>query len=281
MTTQGSPTARRRRLGGLLRAAREEAGLTREAVAEHLGVASSAIGRWENGSNGVQLATLRMLMDLYRITDPGTRSEMELLAREGKRRGWWSPYAGLLRPSYGVYVGLETEAVGVDDFSAVVVPGLLQTADYARAMFAQAVPALDPATIDARVSVRLHRQQALVRADNPLALHAVMDEACIRRRVGGDEIWSAQMKHLLDMANRHNVTIQVAPFSGGAHASILGSFVVLRFSDGPPIAYIEQAGGDLIAEGPQAATYETMIHGLRAQALSPVQSVELIRSALK
>lgn len=280
MVTQGSPTARRRRLGSLLRSAREAKALSREDAAAHLQVTPGAIGRWENGSNGVQHSTLRMLMELYDITDEVTRAEWETLAREGKRRGWWAPYSGMMRPSFGTYVGLEADAVGVDYFSAVVVPGLLQTADYARATFAQAVPALDPATVDARVRVRMQRQAILTRTDNPVVLHAVLDEACIRRKVGGIEIWAAQMKHLLAMAERHNVTIQVLPFEGGAHASVLGSFIVLSFADGPAIAYIEQAAGDLFAEGPQGAVYETMFNGLRAQALSPGMSADLIRSAL-
>ncbi len=280
MTTQGSPTARRRRLASLLRAAREAKGISREAAASHLRVTPGAISRWENGSNGVQHASLQMLMDLYEVTDPEQRAEWETLARAGKQRGWWAPYSGKLRPSFSTYVGLETDAVTVNYFAAVVVPGLLQTPDYARAMFAQAVPALDPATIDARVQVRIQRQAILTREQDPATLHAVLDEACIRRKVGGIEVWTAQMKHLLAQAERHNITIQVVPFDGGAHASVLGSFIVLSF-DTEPVAYIEQAAGDLFVEGPLAAVYQTMFNGLRAQALSPGMSVDLIRSALE
>src|SRR5205814_5536686 len=188
----GSPTLRRRRLGLALRKLREEAQLTGEAVATVLERSPSWISRVEAGRVGVRSRDLRDLFELYRLPEGPEREELEELAREGKRRGWWSKYAEALPEAYSVYIGLEDEATGVSIFHNTVVPGILQSEQYARAVHSLAMPALPPDVLEARVEVRMARQRVLTR-EPALRVTAVLDEAVLHRAYGGRQILHDQL----------------------------------------------------------------------------------------
>ncbi len=272
-----SPTLRRRQLGRELRAARESRGISRERAAEELGSHISAIYRYENGGVSLKPLELKALMNLFEIVDAQDRARLEALRAEGKRRGWWSGYRSALRPSFQTFVGLEDSATGRRDFVSIVMPGLFQTEEYARAVMATALPQLDPAVIDSRIKVRLQRQELITREVEPLRVHVVLDEAAVQRRVGGDGVWLRQLDHLLDLAELRNVTIQVLPFSVGAFAEALGAFTLLDFADGDPIAYAELTTGDLYAEGSDAQRFILQFDALKTAALPPPLSVTMIK----
>jgi transcriptional regulator with XRE-family HTH domain len=272
-----SPTLRRRQLGRELRAARESRSITRERAAEELDAHISAIYRYENGGVSLKALELRALMDLFEIVAPEDRARLEALRAEGKRRGWWSGYRSALKPSYQTLVGLEDSAIGRRDFASIVVPGLLQTEEYARAVIATALPQLEPVVIESRVKVRLQRQGLITREVDPLRIHVVLDEAAVQRRVGGDGVWIRQLSHLLELATLRNITMQVLPFSVGAFADALGAFTLMDFEEGDPIAYAEMTTGDLYAEGADAQKYLLHFDALKTAALPPPLSVAMIR----
>jgi transcriptional regulator with XRE-family HTH domain len=260
-----------------LRAARESRSITRERAAEELDSHISAIYRYENGGVSLKALELKALMDLFEIVEPEDRARLEALRAEGKRRGWWSGYRSALKPSYQTLVGLEDSAIGRRDFASIVVPGLLQTEEYARAVIATALPQLEPVVIESRVKVRLQRQGLITRGADPLRIHVVLDEAAVQRRVGGDGVWIRQLSHLLELATLRNITMQVLPFSVGAFADALGAFTLMDFEEGDPIAYAEMTTGDLYAEGADAQKYLLHFDALKTAALPPPLSVAMIR----
>lgn len=270
------PTIRRRTLGRVLRLAREAKGLGRKAAAEAADYSESGLSRVEKGTLGIKVGQLRMFMDLYGIADPEQRAELEKLSREGRQRSWWSSQRSELQPGYATYIGLEDEAFSVREYQAKSIPGLLQTERYMRAMAQAAIPPMRDETIDARVKVKMQRQQILHR-DQPPALHVVLDEGALRRRVGGEDVWREQMSHLIECSSWHNVVVQILPFEMGAYAGALGGFVELTVPEFPPSVYIELDSSDLLLEGQDAAGYTLLFENLRTQALGASLSVELIR----
>lgn len=269
-----SPTVRRRRLGAQLRSAREAVDLTRETVAEALGTSIYAVGRWETGRSAIRQSDLRALLDIYRVHNTFERAELETLAREGRQRGWWTPYTSAIKPTFATFLGLESEAASLMEYSAIVVPGLLQTQEYMRAVMSAAVPMLGDETMDKRIEVRLKRQADMLTRGYPT--HFVIDEACLWRRVGGGVVMRQQLDQLLELARSRYVTVQVLAFEVGAHASTLGSFSVLAFDHDPPIACVEELGGDLYADGPDAVRYSQHFDKLREAALPEPLSLSLI-----
>lgn len=249
--------------------------MTREAAAELLEVSVSSIRRREDGLAALKISDLTAMMDLYGIQDRIVRAEMTTLAREGRLRGWWQPFNTSLRPTFSTFLGLESDARQVDIFSAILIPGLLQTEPYTRAVMAGAVPTLPDELVTDRVAVRRQRQERLSQRD-PLRLHAVLDEACLRRVVGGAEVLREQLKHLLDMIQSRNVTVQILPFAVGAHAATLGAFSLLSYADAPRIAYVELAAGDLYAESVDADIYAQTFDALREAALPPAMTAGFI-----
>ncbi|GAB1694075.1 helix-turn-helix domain-containing protein [Krasilnikovia sp. M28-CT-15] len=280
MSTQVSPTVRRRRLGLELKRLRDEQRLSREEVAAHLEVSVSTVSRIETGRGGLRPKDLRQLLDLYGVSDEATRSDLEALARAGKVQGWWTRHAGELRSAYSTFIGLEAEASWLLDFEAITVPGLLQTESYARALLASALPAMTDDAIEARVRVRIQRQRARLDGATPVDLWAIIDESVIRRQVGGSLVMREQLKHLVEMAGRPNVTLQVLPYAAGAHPGVIGSFVVLRFVQDPDVAYIEGVAGDVYAEGTDVQRFTLAFDGLRAAAASPGASRDMLEAAL-
>ena len=278
---QQSPTLRRRLLGGELKAARIAKGMTREQVAEHLGYAVSTLFRIEAGTTSIKKGDLFLLFDLYGIADAADRDRLEQLRADGRKQGWWSAHYQNLGPHLRRFIGLEDAAVTRLDYTCLHLPGLLQTEGYARAAYEDAIPALPPSTVDERVVVRMKRQDLITREVDPLRLHAILDEACIRRRIGGKDVWREQLEHLLETGRRYNITIQVLPFAAGAPASGAPVFILLQFAEGPDIAYVDLPTGELFEEGSKAEQFGLIFNDLRTKALPPAMSEALIREILQ
>lgn len=270
----GSPTVRRRRLGLILRGLREKAGLTGEDVGTAIERSGSWVSRVETGRVGLRSRDLSDLLELYQVEDPALADELLALAREGKQRGWWSKYADTLSGPYATYIGFETEAAELLVYETLIVHGLLQTEEYARALFGAAIrPNNTEDMVERKVSVRMARQALLTRP-NPLKLWAILDESVLRRQIGGPVVLRSQLKHLSEASSRPNITIQVVPFDAGPHAGMIGSFSMVRFPsrDDPDIVYIEGQTGDIFAEAEDAVWYQEVFDHLRAAALSPTES---------
>lgn len=280
MGVRPSPTVRSKRLRRELRRLREERGLTIEQVAAQAGNEwnPSTLGRWENGDRRIRPADLRSLLDVYDIRDE-QREALMTLAREARQRGWWQVYGDVLASDTSSYIGLETEALSVHTYQQQLIPALVQSWDYARAVIRAGRPDDTDAQIDRRVTVRLDRQDVLT-DDHPINLWAVIDEAAIRRVVGGPEVMGNQLTHLAEVAERPGIQLQVLPFSTGAHAAMASSFVILGFEAADPdVVYIDAGTSALfVEEPPDVDAYRLMFDHLRAAALAPSESVRLFRA---
>jgi len=225
-----SPTFPRFQLGKQLRMLREQAKLTTEDVGLQLDCSPSTISRMEGGKVGIRRSTLERMLDIYELTDQEHRETLIALAKEGKQRGWFARF-GDLPVSYSRFIGLESAAVEMRDYEALVVPGLLQTEQYTRALL-QAADAEGPPeeAVEAHVKARRERQ-ALLTKPEPLRLITVLDESVIRREIGGRDVMRSQLKRLAEAARMRNISIQILPFEGGAYAGMAGSFAILKFTD--------------------------------------------------
>ena len=268
-----SPTVRRRELGALLRALRNEKGLTVEQVADRLLCSPSKVSRMETGHGIATPRDIRDLCDLYDVTDQAERDRMMQLSHDGKQQGWWQPYD----LPYSTYVGLEAEAVSISDFQSSVVPGLLQTADYARAGHEGAMPRLSPQEIDRRIEAKLTRQNLLTQPAPP-SFRAVLDEAVLHRQVGGLQTMQAQLERLIEIADLPNVRIQVIPFTLGAHPGVESNFNILDMpSPTPGVVFVEGLVGFLYLErADDLERYHTIFDRLQSIALSPKDTINLI-----
>jgi len=283
MPARPSPTVRGRRLRYELRRLREQRGLTIEQVSEQAGGdwTPSAISRWETGDRRIRPADLRALLDIYEVRDD-QREVLLTLAREARQRGWWQSYRSDAVPEwFQVYLGLEAEAASIRAYDAELVPGLLQTADYYRAFMRTAPAAADGTAIEHKIAVRTARQERLTADDAP-QFWAVLNEAVIRRVVGGPEVMRAQLEHIAAMADRQHISVQVLPFRAGAHPAMDGSFIILGFPEAPDpdVVYLESQTGSLYLEKlPEVERYQAMFNHLVARALGPEESVSLITAA--
>jgi transcriptional regulator with XRE-family HTH domain len=280
MPIRPSPTVRGRRLRYELRQLREQRGLTIEQVAEESGGdwTASAISRWETGDRRIRPADLRVLLDIYNVQGE-ERDVLLTLAREARQRGWWQSYRGDAVPEwFQVYLGLEAEAASIHEYAAELIPGLLQTADYYRAFMQTAPAAGDPETIERKIAVRSARQERLAAADSP-ECWAVVNEAVIRRVVGGAQVMRAQLQHIVQMADRSLLSVQVLPYKAGAHPAMDGSFIILSFPEipDPDVVYLESQTGSLYLEKPlEVDRYQAIFNHLVAKALDPDESKSLI-----
>lgn len=274
------PTVLRIALGGQLRRLRESKNITRDAAGEAIRGSHAKISRLELGRTGFKERDIRDLLTLYGVMDPEEREAFLDLARRANEPGWWHRYSDLLPSWFGTYLGLEQAATKIRTYEAHLVPGLLQTPDYARAVVTLGYA--DGET-DRRVAFRQRRQEILHRADPPV-IWAVIDEAALQRPVGGSRVHREQMEHLLDLTRLPNVTIQVVPFSAGAHAAAGSSFTILRFAEAelPDIVYLEQLTSALYLDRREdLALYLSVMDRLSVQAAPPDRSREIIADYTK
>ncbi|MFC9064004.1 helix-turn-helix domain-containing protein [Streptomyces harbinensis] len=276
------PTVRLRRLAAELRSLRAAAGLTRDEVSERTGINATTLYRVETAKTNPQKRTLIALLDLYEA-DPGLRAEVASMAERATEQGWLRPYHSELPQEYTAYISFENEAWEVRNYESLFVPGLIQTEQYARAVIAGTLPLASPVEVDQRVQARMDRQAVLTK-ESPLRLRAVIDEAVLHRAVGGQDVMRAQMRHLLQVMDLPNVSVQAIPFSAGAHPGMPGSFVLMAFADAeePEIVYLDSMAGDLFLEAPvEMRRYNTIFHDVMSQALSPTATAELITKLIR
>jgi len=237
---RGGPTVGRMLLGSQLRRLRTEKGLSREQAGEAIRASEWKIHRLENGQVGFKDRDIVDLLRLYGIDDPGEVATFVAIAREANAPGWWHDYGDVLPQWFRAYVDLEAAATLIRTYEGQFVPGLLQTEDYMRAVITGALLDNSPEQVERRVALRMTRQSLLGRADAP-RLWAVVDEAALRRPVGGREVMRTQLERLIEATKLPNVTLQVLPFGAGAHPAMVDAFSVLRFADQdlPDIVYLE------------------------------------------
>ncbi|WP_329214640.1 helix-turn-helix domain-containing protein [Streptomyces sp. NBC_01485] len=278
---QHGPAVRRRKLGAELRTLRSRAGLTSGEAARLVGWHQSKVSRIETGTSGSKPADVRLLLDAYGVADPHLRELMLALAGaegSGGRDHWWHAYRGVLPPAYRDFISLESQASAMRTLETTVVPGLLQTPEYARAVTRAAVEGIDEAQLDTLVEVRMARQDVL-RGRPPLELCAVLDEAVLRREVGGPEVMARQLGRLVEAARLPQVRLQVLPFAAGAHIGMTGPFVIFSFSrtSDLDVVVLDHLMSSLYLERKEdLQAYTEAFNALRAQALSPGDSSEYI-----
>ncbi|GGT99287.1 helix-turn-helix domain-containing protein [Streptomyces violascens] len=281
MASNVNPTVRRRRLGQELRRLRELKGMTAEEVAERLLVSQSKISRLENGRRSISQRDVRDLCGVYEVEDHRIVDSLMQMAKDSRQQGWWHAFGDI---PYSVYIGLETDAASLRVYDPQVVPGLLQTPQYAEALIAGALPETAPTDVEKRVNVRLRRQERVRATENPLRLWVVIDEAALRRRVGDKQLMIDQLEFLIERSQLPHVTVQVLPFSMGAHPGINGQYAILEFPDASDssVVYIEGVTSDLYLEkANDVQKYSVMYEHLRAQALNVDQTREFITGIAK
>jgi transcriptional regulator with XRE-family HTH domain len=262
------PTLRRRRLARRLRQLSEEARLTLAEAAPKLDKTKSALSRVEKGETGADVHLIRTMMDVYDKQVP----ELLELAREASLPGWWIAYGIRDRG----YVAMETDASAVNEVSLMYVPGLLQTEDYMRALFAQTRRKLTRKELENAVAARQYRQRRLTDPEAPLHLHAIIDEAVLRKSIGGPEVRIAQLRRLVEVSELETVTLQVVLDEHGVHDGMDGAFTMLEFADDedPDLLYVPHVAGALHMEKPdELAAAKLAFSTLRSTALSPADSV--------
>jgi transcriptional regulator with XRE-family HTH domain len=278
---QNGPAVRRRKLGAELRTLRTGAGLTSGEAARLVGWHQSKVSRIETGASGVKPADLRLLLDAYGVRDRHLRELLLMLAGSedaGGRHRWWHAYRGVLPPTYRDFISLESQASAMRTLETTVVPGLLQTAEYARAVTRAAVKDLDEERLDTLVEVRLARQDVL-RLDPPLVLSAVLDEAVLRREVGGPGVMARQLERLMEAARLPQVRLQVLPFTAGAHVGLTGPFVIFSFpsTSDLDVVVLDQLTSSLYLERKEdLMAYTEAFDTLQFHALSPEDSLDYI-----
>lgn len=273
-----TPTVRRRMLGAELRRLREAADFTLDDAGRALERSLSTVSRIENGRNAVRGVDVRLMLDAYGVTDERKRESLIALARDGRKKGWWQTYSELLSAASSDLISLEDDAAEIRTFEMGLVPGLLQTEDYARAVLSGRLSATED-EVERLVGVRMARQAVLTRRERPLRLWAILGEAALRQRVGGPEVMRAQLHRLAEASALPNVTLQVLPFTAGAHPGIDGPFVILEFPEPADIdvVLLENMTSSLYLEQePEVARYARAFEHLRADALSRADSRALI-----
>jgi hypothetical protein len=270
--------AARMMLGSQLRRFREAAGITPDAAGWHIRSSRSKISRMENGRVGFKDRDVRDLLSLYGVTDSQVTSAMIALAGQAQTQEWWAQFGDILPSWFEPYLGLEASASRIRSFDLQFVHGLFQTEAYARAVSALGRRRAAPDELDRWVAIRLKRQELLTAAKPP-RVWSVVDEAALRRPVGGVKVMRAQLRRLAEAAELPNVTLQVVPFRAGGHDAAGGSFTILRFTepDVPDVVYIEQLTGAIYLEKPAATDhYLDIMNRLSAISLSPAQTIPFL-----
>jgi transcriptional regulator with XRE-family HTH domain len=276
-------TVLRMLLGSQLRRLREAAGITPEQAGYAIRASRSKISRLENGRVRLKSRDMADLLTMYGVTDEELRSNFLTLVGQSNAPDWWRKYSDILPDWFETYVGLEAAAATIRSFEVQFVHGLFQTEDYARALTRLRRKTAPDAEIERRVALRLKRQDLLSRPDPP-KIWSVMDEAVLRRPVGGPAVMHAQFRHLIEVAELPHVTLQIVPFSSGAHAGESGSFTVLRFEerDLPDVVYLEQlTGATYLDQRADVEHYLQVVDELSSEALTPAWTTRFIEQVAR
>lgn len=279
------PTVRRRRLGEALRHYRKEAGLSGEYAAEEMGWDESKLSRIENAKARMPPQDVEKLLKLYGVTDRTVIAALEGLAKDAGKQGWWQPYGDVVANSYRDYLTLESDADSTHIYTPNLIPGLLQTGAYAREVIAGITTTRTPEEVNALAEVRKTRQAILTtRPGGPLTLWAVIHEAALHQRFASlPNLMRDQLRHLLDMADLPNITIQVMPLTATPHPGLLGLFEIVRFPQPwPTVVNLENLRGGYFVEGTDdVKVFETAFERVVAAALSVDDSRELIKKIME
>jgi Domain of unknown function (DUF5753)/Helix-turn-helix domain len=277
------PTVLRILLGSQLRRLRESRGITRDDAGYTIRASGSKISRMELGRVSFKERDVTDLLSLYGVHDPGERAALVNLAREANSPGWWHKYGDVLPDWFQVYVGLEEAASLIRVYELQFVPGLLQTADYARAVVRLGQRSATPEEVEHRVSLRMERQQVLTRPNAP-RLWAVVDEAVLRRPMGDAGVMRGQIERLIEAAKEPNITLQVMPFHFGGHAAESGSFTLMRFPelDLPDVVYLEQLTSALYLDKREdAERYSEVMERLSVESVPPEHTADILSRILE
>lgn len=275
----GGPTVRRIMLGSQLRRLREAKGVSREDAGYHIRGSESKISRLELGRVSFKERDVEDLLTLYGVTEEVERAPFMALVREANQQGWWQSFSEVLPNWFQPYIGLEESASLIRTYELQFIPGLLQTEDYARAIITQGNRGVPKEDIDARVNVRLNRQKVLNRENAP-RLWVVIDEAALRRPIGGVKTMKAQIEHLIDLMATPSLTLQVMPFDFGGHAAEGGAFSILRFpeSDIPDVVYIEVLGGaNYLDKREEVDRYMEAMDRLAVDSTTPARTADVLK----
>ena len=283
MPVGGKPTVRSRRVGTELRRLREATGVTTAQAAELLSCSPAKISRIENGIVSVRVVDLRLLLDRYGDQDQEHRAYLERLARESNKRGWWQDYDDTIPPYYADFIGLETDASYIKTWEATIVPGLLQTSEYARAVMLANPAMISPDKLENFISIR-HERQARLEQGTDVRLDAVIWEAALITTVSSDEVQRGQLDRLLELMDRPNISVQVLPLEAGDKASMSGSFVMFGFGRERSVStvFVENLTSSQYLERDQELRgYTLVFDALRSAALSSAASAARIRQRLE
>ena len=279
----GGPTVLRILLGAQLRRLRESAGVSREDAGYHIRASGSKISRMELGRVSFKERDVTDLLEFYGVNDPAQLESLIQLTRDANAQPWWQRYQDVVPDWFQVYVGLEEAAQLIRVYEMQFVPGLLQTEEYARAVVMQGAPGLEPEEVDRRVALRMGRQK-LFNKENAPRLWAIVDEAALRRPMGGRDVLAAQIERLMDAVGEPNITLQVMPFRYGGHAAEGGAFTIMRFpeADLPDIVYMEYLTGALYLDKPdEVERYAAVMERLSVAGTSPDRTREILAAMLK
>jgi transcriptional regulator with XRE-family HTH domain len=269
------PTIRSRRLGMQLRALREQRGLTLKAAARLLNRTPSAISKLETGHRGIYRPSLENMLDRYQVTDPGQRESLFALARDSGKKGWWQRYEGTLSHTTLDYISLEADATDIWTFQLHLIPGLLQAEPYARAVITSGISLGKAPDVDGLAEIRM-RRQAVLTAPNAPRFWAIVSEAALCQEVGGTATMHAQLRRLIEASEQDNVTLQILPYAAGAHAGVNGSFTALTTSDLSVVLVENLTTGWYLEHEEDIGRYDRVFDHLRATALSPSDSRDMI-----
>jgi len=277
------PTVLRMLLGAQLRRLRESQGVSREAAGWHIRASESKISRMELGRVGFKERDVTDLLTLYGVTDSRERTALLGLARQANTPGWWHRYGDILPSWFQSYLGLEAAAKMIRSYEVQFVPGLLQTRDYARAVVLLGHGRAPADEVERRVELRMERQD-LLRRPQPPNLWAVIDEAVLRRPIGGPAVMRDQINALIEATKLPNVRLQVVPFDAGGHAAAGGAFTILRFADQdlPDIIYIEQLTSAIYLDKREDVDhYAAAMERLCVEADPPARTQDLLHQILR
>ncbi|WP_322750159.1 MULTISPECIES: helix-turn-helix transcriptional regulator [unclassified Frankia] len=278
----GGPTVRRILLGSQLRRLREDRGISREDAGYSIRASESKISRLELGRVSFKERDVADLLTFYGVTDEAERAPLLSLVREANQPGWWHSYTDVLPGWFQSYIGLEEAAALIRTYEVQFIPGLLQTEDYARAIITQGYKGMPAKAVERRISVRMNRQRLLMRPDHP-RLWVVVDEAALRRPIGGPKVMRAQLEYLTTLTERPNLTFQIMPFLFGVHAAEGGAFSILRFpeEDMSDVVYLEQLGGAVYLDKREDVDrYLEAMNRLCLDSLPPASTAEVLSRIL-
>ncbi|WP_424923137.1 helix-turn-helix domain-containing protein [Actinomadura rubrisoli] len=276
------PTVLRMLVGAQLRRLREAVGISTEAAGYEIRGSHSKISRMELGRVGFKERDIADLLTLYGVTDAARREPILELAEQANMPGWWQRYSDVVASWFEPYLGLEQGADVIRTYEVQAVPELLQTEDYARALLLARHPEAPREEIERRVELRMRRRRVLHRA-HPVKLWAVLDEAALRRAVGGAAVMREQLHHLIEASRDPNITVQVLPFSAGGHPAEGGPVTILRFAEPelPDVVYLEQLAGAIYPDrAADIVRYRDVLNRLGVQAEPPARTPDMLRTLL-